>query len=70
MLLWGQTQRAFDNFQISSTKIPRSMIAAIAMIKRSGAIVNNNLNFIDTKIKDAIVKACDEVIQGKFDDNL
>ena len=25
-------------------------------------------NFIDTKIKDAIVKACDEVIQGKFDD--
>ena len=38
------------------------------MIKRSAAIVNNNLNFIDTKIKDAIVKACDEVIQGKFDD--
>ena len=44
------------------------MIAAIAMIKRSAAIVNNNLNFIDTEIKDAIVKACDEVIQGKFDD--
>ena len=64
----AQTQRAFDNFQISSSKIPRSMIAAIAMIKRSAAIVNNNLNFIDTKIKDAIVKACDEVIQGKFDD--
>ena len=64
----AQTQRAFDNFQISSTKIPRSMIAAIAMIKRSAAIVNNNLNFLDTKIKDAIVKACDEVIQGKFDD--
>ena len=64
----AQTQRAFDNFQISSTKIPRSMIAAIAMIKRSAAIVNNNLNFIDAKIKDAIVKACDEVIQGKFDD--
>ena len=64
----AQTQRAFNNFQISSTKIPRSMIAAIAMIKRSAAIVNNNLNFIDTKIKDAIVKACDEVIQGKFDD--
>ena len=64
----AQTQRAFNNFQVSSTKIPRSMIAAIAMIKRSAAIVNNNLNFIDTKIKDAIVKACDEVIQGKFDD--
>ena len=63
----AQTQRAVENFQISSTKIPRSMIAAIAMIKRSAAIVNNKLNFIDSKIKDAIVKACDEVIQGKFD---
>ena len=36
------------------------MIAAIAMIKRSAAIVNNKLNFIDSKIKDAIVKACDD----------
>ena len=63
----AQTKRAFDNFQISSKKIPRSMISSIAMIKRSAAIVNNQLNFIDSKVKDAIVKACDEVIQGKFD---
>ena len=63
----AQTKRAFDNFQISSKKIPRSMISSIAMIKRSAAIVNNQLNFIDSKVKDAIVKACDEVIQGKYD---
>ena len=63
----AQTKRAFDNFQISSKKIPRSMISSIAMIKRSAAIVSNQLNFIDSKVKDAIVKACDEVIQGKFD---
>ena len=64
----AQTKRAFDNFQISSKKIPRSMISSIAMIKRSAAIVNNQLNFIDSKVKDAIVKALrDEVIQGKYD---
>ena len=63
----AQTKRAFDNFQISSKKIPRSMISSIAMIKRSAAIVNNQLNFINSKVKDAVVKACDEVIQGKYD---
>jgi len=63
----AQTQRAVENFQISSTKIPRSMIAAIAMIKRSAAIVNHKLDFLDSKVKDAIVKSADEVIQGKFD---
>ena len=62
----AQTQRAFQNFQVSNHKIPRPMIAAIAMIKRSAAIVNHNLGFFDKK-KDAIVQACDEVIQGKFD---
>ena len=63
----AQTQRAVENFEISSTKIPRSMIAAIAMIKRSAAIVNHKLDFLDSKVKDAIVKSADEVIQGKFD---
>ena len=63
----AQTQRAFLNFQISDIKIPRPMIASIAMIKRSAAIVNHKLGFFDSKIKDAIVRACDEVIQGKFD---
>jgi len=63
----AQTQRAFQNFQVSNIKIPRPMIASIAMIKRSASIVNHKLGFFDSKIKDAIVCACDEVIQGKFD---
>ena len=62
-----QTQRAFQNFQISSLKIPRPMIASIAMIKRSAASVNHKLGLLEPKIKDAIIKASDEVIQGKFD---
>ncbi len=63
----AQTQRAFQNFQVSDIKIPRPMISSIAMIKRSAAIVNHKLGFFDSKIKDAIIHACDEVIQGKFD---
>jgi len=63
----AQSQRAFENFQISNKKIPRPMIVSIAMIKRSAAIINNRLELIDLETKDAIVKAADEVIQGKFD---
>ena len=63
----AQTQRAYQNFQVSNHKIPRPMIAAIAMIKRSAAIVNHNLGFLNSKTRDAIVRSSDEVIQGKFD---
>ena len=63
----AQTQRAFQNFQISSLKMPRPMIAAMALIKRSAAVVNYKLGSLDSNIKDAIVKSSDEVIQGKFD---
>ena len=42
----AQTQRAYQNFQVSNHKIPRPMIAAIAMIKRSAAIVNHNLGLL------------------------
>ena len=58
-LYGAQTQRAFENFQVSDIKIPRPMIASIAMIKRSAAIVNRKLGFFDSRIKDAIVCACD-----------
>jgi len=64
----AQTQRAVDNFQISNRRIPSSLISAIGMIKKSASIVNNNLGKIDKTIKDAIIKASDEVISGKHDE--
>ena len=63
----AQTQRAVDNFQVSSRRIPRTLIESIGMIKKSAAIVNHKLNKIDLSIKNAIVKASDEVISGKHD---
>ena len=65
----AQTKRASDNFPISNIKIPFDLIHAIAIIKRSAAIVNHSLAKLDLKIKDAIVKASDEIINHKLDKN-
>ena len=65
----AQTKRAHDNFPISDIKIPSDLIYAIAVIKRSAAIVNHSLGKLDLEIKDAIVKASDDILDGKLDDN-
>lgn len=67
---WGaQTQRSFENFKISSEKMPKVLIHSFAYLKKSLAMVNNELKKLDDEKKNAIVKACDEIIEGKFDDN-
>ncbi|MDP7027520.1 MAG: class II fumarate hydratase [Candidatus Marinimicrobia bacterium] len=62
----AQTQRAVENFPISGIPISKSMIQALGKIKRSAAIVNNELGLLDSKRKNAIVQAADEIIEGKF----
>lgn len=68
---WGaQTERSLENFRIGIEKMPKVLIYAFANLKKAAAIVNNRLkNGLDDERKDAIVKACDEVLAGKFDDN-
>ena len=65
----AQTQRSKENFPIGNEHFPREFIRALGIIKKAAAIVNNELGLIDSKLKDAIVNAADEVIEGKFDDN-
>ena len=62
----AQTQRAVENFPISGIPISKSMIQALGKIKRSAAIVNNELGLLDGERKNAIVQAADEIIKGKF----
>ena len=62
----AQTQRAVENFPISGIPISKSMIQALGKIKRSAAIVNNELGLLDGERKNAIVQAADEIIEGKF----
>jgi fumarate hydratase class II len=66
-LYGAQTQRAVLNFPISSLRFPPSFIAAMGMIKKAAAQVNMELGELDERRGNAIIGACDEVIEGKLD---
>ncbi len=61
------TQRAYENFQISGIKTSKETINAIAMIKVAAARANNKLRLLDNRKAKAIERAAKEVIAGKFD---
>ena len=63
----SQTQRAVENFPISGITISKSMIQALAIIKRSAAAVNHDLDILDEERKKAIIQAADEIVDGKYD---
>lgn len=63
------TTRALANFQISGIKTPRRFKIALGLIKKAAAITNKELGELEPKIADAIIKATDEFIDGKFDDD-
>jgi len=67
---WGaSTQRSNKFFNIGKILVNISIIKSIAIIKRSAAIVHSKDRLIESKIAKAIIKASDEIIKGKFDDN-
>jgi aspartate ammonia-lyase len=63
-----QTQRAIFNFPISGYHAHCELIRAAGMIKKAAAIANRDLNLIDARRAKAIVRAADEVIAGKWND--
>lgn len=66
--LWGaQTQRSLQNFKISSERMPRELIHALALVKRASARVNRELGLLDTSKAGAIINAADEVLSGRHD---
>ena len=67
---WGaSTQRSNKFFNIGKILVNPSIIKSIAIIKRSAALVHAKDKLIDQKIAKTIVKAADEVIKGKLDEN-
>ena len=67
---WGaSTQRSNKFFNIGKILVNISIIKSIAIIKRSAAIVHSKDKLITNKISKAIIKASDEVIKGKLDEN-
>jgi fumarate hydratase, class II len=67
---WGaQTQRSLGNFKIGWEKQPQPVIKALGVVKRAAAETNMALGRLDKTIGEAIVKAAQEVIDGKLDDH-
>jgi fumarate hydratase class II len=66
--LWGaQTQRSTQNFKIGGDRFPREMIRALGVLKKCAALANEKLGLLKADKAKAIVKAADEVIEGKWD---
>ena len=66
--LWGaQTQRSLHHFAISTERMPRELLMALALVKRSAALVNRDLGVLDPIKADAIAAAADEVLAGQHD---
>src|SRR5215212_6548139 len=66
--LWGaQTQRAVENFPISTLRFPRSFVAAMGMIKKAAAQTNVELGLLPEDVSRDVIKAADEVIAGQHD---
>ena len=65
-----QTQRALENYRISTTHMfdYPEYIVAIAYVKMAAAEANARLGVLDRKIADAIVAACKEIVGGKLRD--
>ncbi len=63
-----QTQRAVENFPISGLTLPAAFMHALALIKQCAARVNAELGLLDADTSKAIIKAAQEVMDGKFDD--
>ncbi len=65
----AQTERARENFPIGKEKIPKEIINAYAVIKKSAAAANHDLGLLDKSKRDYIIKAAEEILAGALDDN-
>ena len=67
--LYGvQTLRAVQNFPISGLKPLPAFVDATVRIKRAAALTHKETGRLEPKLADAIVKAADEILAGKYRD--
>ena len=63
-----QSLRGAENFRITGQLLRPEFINAMAMIKKTCAICNHAVGELDAARRDAIVTACDEILQGNLHD--
>lgn len=61
-----QSLRAAENFHITGLNMHPEIINSLAYIKKASAITNCEVGLLSKKKAEAIVQACDEIIDGKF----
>lgn len=62
----AQTQRSLQNFDIGEEKMPLEIIHAFGFLKKACALTNYKLDRLDDEKVQVIIKACDEIIEGKL----
>jgi fumarate hydratase class II len=65
----AQTARSLMNFKIGGERFPREIIRALGILKKAAALTNKELGSLNVKNADLIIKAADEVIEGKLDEH-
>ncbi len=66
---WGaQTQRSKDNFKIGAGYMPIEIVKAFGYLKKAAAATNLELGVLPKEKAEVIMQACDEIIEGKLDD--
>ena len=67
---WGaQTERSRSNFKIGpSASMPIEIVHGFAYLKKSAAFANHELGVLDITKRDLIAQVCDEILEGKLDD--
>ena len=68
--LWGaQTERSRNNFKIGApASMPKEVIYGFAYLKKAAAYANCELGVLSQEKRDLIAKVCDEILEGKLDD--
>ena len=65
----AQTARSLMNFKIGGERFPRELIRALGILKKAAAQANNELGMLPDDKAELIIKAADEVIDGKLDEH-
>lgn len=63
-----QTQRGYENFRITGRRMPAEMMESLVEIKKAAARMNQKTGQLEAEVAEAIVAACDEILEGALRD--
>ncbi|KGX85298.1 class II fumarate hydratase [Pontibacillus litoralis] len=67
---WGaQTQRSVQNFPIGQEKMPKEVVHAFAILKKSAAKANSELGLLEKEKANAIAIAADRIVNGELEEH-